>query len=404
MHRYRALLALPGARAPMLLSIAGSMPIGMFGLGILLLVRDSTGSFAEAGRVLGVFSLANACGAVAQGRLMDRLGQGPVLRTVASLHFPALIALVVAAHEHAPAAVLFLFALCGGGTLPQLPAAMRSLWTTLAEDDTQRETAYAVVTIAFEVAVVTAPAIVAGIVAVASPAAAVIAAATLGAGSAIAFTLTGASRAWRGTRHEVGWLGPLVAPGMRTVFVVLLAFGTAVGIVQVAVPAFALDRGSDSIGGVLLAALSLGSLLGGLVYGSRSWAGTLPSRLAGVLAGIGVAFSLLALPTAYLPLGLLLVLGGLMFAPTVVICSTLLDTVAPPGTVTEAFAVTIMAIVAGTAVGNALGGTLVESSYDAAVLAAAGVAVGGSIVVLARRGTISVEATEIRLDRGHLRR
>lgn len=387
-HRYRALLALPGARAPMLLSIAGSMPIGMFGLGILLLVRDSTGSFAEAGRVLGAFSLANACGAVAQGRLMDRLGQGPVLRTAASLHFPALVALVVAAHEHAPAALLFLFALCGGGTLPQLPAAMRSLWTTLAEDETQRETAYAVVTIAFEVAVVTAPAIVAGIVAVASPAAAVITAATLGAGSAIAFTFTGASRAWRGMRHEVGWLGPLVAPGMRTVFVVLLAFGTAVGIVQVAVPAFALDRGSDSIGGVLLAALSLGSLVGGLVYGSRSWPGTLPPRLAGVLAGIGVAFSLLALPTAYGPLGLLLVLGGVMFAPTVVICSTLLDTVAPPGTVTEAFAVTIMAIVAGTALGNALGGSLVESSYDAAVLAAAGVAAGGAIVVLARRRTL----------------
>ena len=174
MHRYRALLALPGARAPMLLSIAGSMPIGMFGLAILLLVRDATGSFAEAGRVLGAFSIANACGAVAQGRLMDRLGQGPVLRTVASLHLPALIALVIAAHEHAPAGVLFLFALCGGATLAQLPAAMRSLWTTLAESDAQRETAYAVVTIAFEVAVVTAPAIVAGIVAVASPAAAVV--------------------------------------------------------------------------------------------------------------------------------------------------------------------------------------------------------------------------------------
>jgi MFS family permease len=387
-HRYRALLALPGARAPMFLSIAGSMPIGMFGLGILLLVRDSTGSFAEAGRVLGAFSLANACGAVAQGRLMDRLGQGPVLRTAASLHFPALVALVVAAHEHAPAALLFLFALCGGGTLPQLPAAMRSLWTTLAEDDTQRETAYAVVTIAFEVAVVTAPAIVAGIVAAASPAVAVIAAATLGASSAVAFTLTGASRRWRGMRHEVGWLGPLVAPGMRTVFAVLLAFGTAVGVVQVAVPAFALDRGSDSIGGVLLAALSLGSLVGGLVYGSRSWPGTLPPRLAGVLGGIGVAFCLLSLPAAYAPLGLLLVLAGVMFAPTVVICSTLLDTVAPPGTVTEAFAVTVMAIVAGTALGNALGGTLVESSYDSAVLAAAGIAVAGSIVVLGRRRTL----------------
>ena len=55
----------------MLLSIAGTVPIGMFGLGILLLARDATGSLAEAGRILGAFSLASAFGSVAQGRLMD---------------------------------------------------------------------------------------------------------------------------------------------------------------------------------------------------------------------------------------------------------------------------------------------------------------------------------------------
>ena len=77
------MLALPGARAPVILSAAGSMPIGMFGLGILLLAHDATGSFAVAGRVVGAFSLANALGAVAQGRLMDRLGQTRVLRAAA---------------------------------------------------------------------------------------------------------------------------------------------------------------------------------------------------------------------------------------------------------------------------------------------------------------------------------
>ena len=90
-RRYRSLLALPGARAPVILSAAGSMPIGMFGLGILLLAHDATGSFAVAGRVVGAFSLANALGAVAQGRLMDRLGQTRVLRAAAIGHLPALV-------------------------------------------------------------------------------------------------------------------------------------------------------------------------------------------------------------------------------------------------------------------------------------------------------------------------
>jgi MFS family permease len=388
-QRYRALLALPGARAPVVLSAAGSMPIGMFGLGILLLARDATGSFAEAGRVVGAFSVANALGAVAQGRLMDRLGQTRVLRAAAAGHLPALAALVITANARAPGWVLALCALCGGATFPQVPAAMRSLWGALVEEPGQRETAYAMVSIVFEVAVVTAPALVAAIVAVSSPQVAVLAAAALGAGASVAFTTTPASRRWRGTAHEVGWLGPLGAAGMRTVVGVLVAFGAAVGIVQVAVPAFAADRGSAATGGVLLAALSAGSLLGGLVYGARSWPGALPRRLALLLVGLGAAFALLAVAGSEAALAALLVLGGLLLAPTTVIGSTLLDTVAPPGTVTEAFTVMVMAIVVGTAVGNAVGGSLVDSaSYESAVLWAGAAAVAGAGLTLARRRTL----------------
>jgi predicted MFS family arabinose efflux permease len=303
---------------------------------------------------------------------------------------PALAALVVAADAQAPTWVLALFALCGGATFPQVPAAMRSLWGALVEDPVQRETAYAMVSIVFEVAVVTAPALVAAIVAVSSPQVAVLAAAALGAGASLGFTATPASRRWRGTPHDVGWLGPLGAPGMRTVFGVLAAFGTAVGIVQVAVPAFAAARGSAATGGVLLAALSAGSLVGGLVYGARSWPGTAPRRLAALLLGLGAAFALLAVAGSEVALAALLVLGGLLLAPTTVIGSTLLDSVAPPGTVTEAFTVMVMAIVIGTAVGNAVGGSVVESaSYETAVLLAGVVAVAGAALTLARRRTLA---------------
>ncbi len=387
--RYGALLATPGARAPLILSTAGSMPIGMYGLAILLLAHDTTGSFASAGRVVGAFSLANAFGAVAQGRLMDRLGQTRVLRVVASGHLPALVLLVVAADAGGSVWILSLCAACGGVTLPQLPASMRSLWNALVDDPEQRATAYALVAVVFEVAVVTAPVIVAGIVAVASPAVAVIAAAALGAGSAAGFTATHASRRWRGTRHEAGWLGPLAAPGMRTVFAVLLAFGIAVGVVQVAVPAFAEARGSAATGGVLLAALSVGSLAGGLLYGSRTWPGRPPSRLAPLMLGLGGTFGLLAVANTQVALAALLVFSGLLVAPTTVVGSTLLDTVAPRGTATEAFAAMVMGIVAGTAAGNAVGGTIVESaSYETAVLAAGAIAAAGAALALARRRTL----------------
>jgi MFS family permease len=387
--RYRALLALPEARWPLVASVAGSMPIGMYGLGILLLVRDANGSFAVAGRVVGAFGLANALGAVAQGRLMDRVGQPRVLRPAAAVHVAMLVALVAAATRGAPSWALALCALGAGASLPQVPAAMRSLWSALVEDEDRRQTAYALVTIVFEVSVVTAPVLVAAIAALASPAAAVLVAAAIGGTGALGFAATDASRRWRGAPHAAGWLGPLDASGVRTLFVVLLAFGSAIGVLQVALPAFAAGRGSAEAGGIYLAALSAGSLCGGLVYGARPWPGPPARRLAVCLVTIATGCTLVAAATAPGAVAAAALVVGVMLAPTTVICSALLDTAAPPGTVTEAFAVLVMGIVVGTAIGNAIGGAVVDAaSYRTAGLAAAAIAVAGAACALARRRTL----------------
>jgi MFS family permease len=180
---------------------------------------------------------------------------------------------------------------------------------------------------------------------------------------------------------------------MRTVFVTLGAFGTAVGVVQVLLPAFADERGSAETGGFYLALLSVGSLAGGLIYGARSWPGEPARRLPVLLLALGAGFALLAAATAPAVLGLLLILSGLVLAPATVVASTLLDTAAPPGTVTEAFAVMVMGIVAGTALGNALGGAIVEGwSYEAGALCAGAIAVLGGVIAAARRRTLSVPA------------
>jgi MFS family permease len=388
-RRYRALLGLREARWPLVASIAGSMPIGMFGLAILLLVRDAHGSFGVAGRVVAAFGVANALGAVGQGRLMDRYGQPAVLRRVAPVHALMLGALVLAAQRDAPSRVLALCALGAGACVPQVPAAMRSLWSALVEDEDGRQTAYALVTIVFEVSVVTAPVLVALIAAVASPAAAVLTAGAIGAIGGIGFSLTAASRRWRGAPHTVGPLGPLHASGVRTLFVVLLAFGTAAGVLQVALPAFAAGRGAAAAGGFYLAAISAGSLCGGVVYGSRRWPGSPPQRLAVCLLAIATGCLLVAAASAPATVAVAALAVGLLLAPTTVVCSALLDTAAPPGTVTEAFAVTVMGIVVGTAIGNALGGAIVDaSSYRTAALAAAGIALSGGAAGWLRRRTL----------------
>jgi MFS family permease len=164
---------------------------------------------------------------------------------------------------------------------------------------------------------------------------------------------------------------------------VLTIFGVAVGVIQVAAPAFMAARGAPEAGGLLLAALSGGSLVGGIVYGARSWPGSGRVQLAALMAGLALAYAALALAGVPVVLAALLAVAGLLLAPTTVVGSTLLDRVAPPGTATEAFTVMVMGIVAGTAGGNALGGTVVEgATFEAAVLAAGGVAAAGALVAL----------------------
>jgi predicted MFS family arabinose efflux permease len=135
--------------------------------------------------------------------------------------------------------------------------------------------------------------------------------------------------------------------------------------------------------------LSAGSLAGGLLYGARRWPGTPALRFATLLAGLGAGFALLAAAPVPALVVVLLLAAGMLLAPAVVVASTLLDTAAPPGTVTEAFTVMVMGIVAGTAAGNALGGAIVDAaSYEVAALTGAGFALAGAACALARRRTL----------------
>jgi MFS family permease len=386
-QRYAVLLAIPASRRPVAASAAGSLAIGMYALSILLLTRQATGSFADAGQVVGSFAFTNAVGAAGQGRLMDRLGQPRVLVAAASMHAVALVALVLAAGWSAPVWVLAVCAGVAGVCVPQVPAAMRSVWGRLVESLEQRQTAYALVTIVFEACMVTAPALVAAIVSLSDPSVAVLSAAALAAVGGWGFAATGASRRWRGDRPQTGWLGPLGAPGMRTLFAVHLAFGAVIGVLQVALPAFGAERGSAESGGLLLVALSSGALLGGIVYGAGSWPGTLLGRFVVLLAAFGAACSALSVPDSSLLLAVLLVPVGMLIAPIAILGSTMLDALAPTGTATEAFTLLVMAMVVGNAVGNALAGAVVENvSYEACAFCAAALGwLGATGTVLGRR-------------------
>jgi len=214
-----------------------------------------------------------------------------------------------------------------------------------------------------------------------------------------AFSAHPVSRAWRapfeGPRHLAGALrgrGVLVLVG------VFALCGLAVGAVEVAVPATLGPRGERSLTGPLLGLWGIGSLLAGVAVARAGAAPDPPRRLAVLLAAWGIAHAALALGTEPVSLGLLLFLAGVAISPTLVYANSMLDALAPAGTLTEAFTWTTAGMTAGIASGAALAGVIVEAASPSVAFAVLGG--GGLLAALlvrasaggALRGTVVVPA------------
>jgi predicted MFS family arabinose efflux permease len=177
---------------------------------------------------------------------------------------------------------------------------------------------------------------------------------------------------------------------MRTAALTGLGFGLVVGAVELGVPAVATQHGEPWLGGALLSAWSVTSVLVGVLYGMRPWPRALHLRMPVLVTGFGLLVLLMWLTASSLPLLVVaMLLAGGLITPQTTGQSLVVDVVAQPGTATEAFGWVVTAITVGAAVGQSLAGTVVEAwgaSGAFAVGGFAGVVVG--VVLWLRRRTI----------------
>jgi MFS family permease len=353
-------LRVRGVGIPLIAGFLGALPIGMLGLGVLLLVRATTGSFGWAGVASGALSLGNAAGLAVSGRLIDRYGQSVVLLTCAGTCPLALIALTVAATRHGPVPLVVALAATAGASLPPTTTSMRLVWPRLVTDARLRATAYALLATQFQVAVVLGPLLVSGLIALAGPAPAVLVAAGLAGTAGLLFASAPASRRWQSdpaqpARRDGGSTGA----GLHTLVAASFGGGVAAGMLAVDLPVVAATQHSTALVGLLFAGYSAGELVGGLVYGGRSWRWPAAHRLlvgqAGAAAGVGSLVPLTGHPAALLPV--MALIGGFS-APVSIAYSALLDEVAPVGALARSYTVMVAAGLIGAAAGNAAGGVL----------------------------------------------
>lgn len=369
----------------------GRLPIGIFSLAIVLLVRHETGSFAQAGVASAAWALGAGVVAPLQGRLVDRFGQPAVLVPSALINAGAVIAFVLAARAGASTWLLAVLAWVGGAAVPPLGACMRSIWAdTFADDANARNTAYTLESMLAELFFIAGPSVTLLLVALSSPSTALLAAIGFCTVGTLGFASATLSRAWTNEHESRTRAGALAAPGMRTLMLAIVPTGVAFGVLEVAMPAFAVAEGHDAeFSGLFLSAMALGSLLGGLWYGSRQWTGHIVTRFISLEALFMLGLLPLLLADSVATMVVLMAIAGLALAPSAAAGYLVVDHIAPPGTLTEATTWVLTATVAGSALGAALGGIVVEELgvRPALAVACAGPALGTMLAVL-RRGTL----------------
>jgi MFS family permease len=375
LDRYAALLRSREMRKTIAASLLGRLPIGITGLGILLLVQSATQSFARGGAATACYVIGLAAAAPVLGRLIDRYGPRSTLIACAIAFPAALVALVLAVERQSSPLLILALAAGAGATFPPITVCMRTYFRQRLGDDPLLAAAYSLESVLIEMVFIVGPMLVALFVALASAAMAVMFAAASGCAGTLLFLRSPSLRTWHVVpRTARSFLGPLGERGFVPLIGVIVCYSTAFGLLEIGLTAYATERGTPALAGVLLGLMSAGSALGGLAYGSRNWHVPLVRQFALMLALMGAGLAVLVVPWSPWPFAMWSTFAGVVMAPALIIQSMLVATTARQEHMTEAFTWSASALLSGVGIGFAAGGVLLEYFRSPTVLAAGAVA------------------------------
>jgi MFS family permease len=391
---YRMLLRSPAVRWQALSGLLAQTTQGAGGIGIILVIRGHNGSLALAGAIVGAFSVAAGLARPAQGRLIDRRGARGLMAVCGIVHPAALAAIVVLGDGHGAGGVLVATGVVAGVTLPPVSTCMRVVWGAAASGD--RTSAYSLVYLTQELAILTGPLLFAALVATSDASAALLAVAAVACAGTLGFaaSLPNDPVARSSPPSQRGG-AVLRAPGMRALIGAAVLVGAVIGAVQVGVPTFATAHHAPAATGLLIAALSIGGIAGAAIYGGRRWHLAPTGRLLVLLAALSVAVALTIPAPGLIVLGAVLALAGLPLNPSLTTISVLVDWHVTPASAAEAFGWLSSGIAVGTGAANAIAGAVSHPGQPRpAFIVAAVAAVTATLLVAAARRTLGATPAE----------
>lgn len=393
---YRAVLRLPGVPRAFAAATLGRLSYGTLSLSLLLAVQQATGSYLVAGTALGAFGVLSVL-MPAKARLIDRYGQRRVIPVLATGFALSLLAMAACSAAGVTRGSVYVgLAALVGLVAPPLGPSMRALWAALAPEPAARQRAYSLDGVVEDTLFAVGPLLAGLLVAVASASVALAVTAVVNVVGATAMATSPAARlhAPPAAAHTRAPLtGPFQSRAFTLLVLVLFGVGLGGGPVDLAVVARAQDGGDAGAAGYVLAALAVGSAVGGLVWGHLTHHRRTSTQLAALVAVTALGYALAAGTPTTPVLAVVLGLTGLAGAPLFVVSYLAADRLAPTGTGTEATTWVNTSSNAGLSVGAALAGLVIDRSgptgallTGAAVLALTAVALLGGRALTGRAG------------------
>ncbi|HEX6328307.1 MAG TPA: MFS transporter [Jiangellaceae bacterium] len=361
---YGDVLRTPGARAFSVAGLIARLPMSMFGLGILLAVTESGGTYTLGGLTAGIALAAQAAAAPVQARIADRQGQHRLLVPLLAAHTVGLALLIAVVGDAAvgalPYAMLAASTALTGITFPQIGALVRARWASLYTATSRLHTAYAWESVLDEVVYILGPTIVVLLSTSFHPLAGLVAMLLLTVGGGYTFATLRATEP--PVRHTTDGRArerlPVVTLGWLVVAFVFM--GGIFGSAEVATVAFAEELGSKAASGPALAVFAAGSLIAGLVAGAMHWKAGLRRRFLVGQAALAAAVLPLALVGSIPLLLVAIFVAGFAIAPTLITGFSMVEAEVPASRLTEGLAWVSTALTVGVAVGAAVAGPVID--------------------------------------------
>ncbi len=394
---YAAVLRIPHARRTFAAALVGRLSYGIVPLSVMLAVTRASGSYAVAGTVMALFGATVVLLAPARAALIDRYGPRRSLVPLLLAHLTALALLTVAVwRPGAPVFVLGSLAALAGASAPPLGPTMRAVWSGIAEDRQLLQRAYSLDGVAEELLFVSGPLLVGVLAGFTVPAVGIVVGAALMAAGTAGFVTSPAVRAMRTADRSAprGTGGPRVLGRIRGPVGAAAGVGLALGSLDLLVVVFAGQHGHGAASVAwVLAALSAGSAVGGLLNGAVAWRRPARVRLALLALGLGLALLGAGLAPGLGSLTLALTLAGVFVSPALTTAYLIADEAVTPEVRVRAGAWVNTATNAGSTIGAAGAGVLAGHLSVGACFALTGVVVlvtavgmaGGGVGYLVRR-------------------